>query len=40
MKKTFIALGLILPVLATAQKNIEKNIPYDKKLAAKQVTVV
>lgn len=35
MKNIFIALGLILPVLATAQKNIEKNIPYDKKLAAK-----
>jgi len=35
MKKFFMILCLIMPVLLTAQRNINKHIPYDKKLAAK-----
>ena len=35
MKKIFIALCLIMPLLLTAQKPIDKHFSYDKKLAAK-----
>ncbi len=35
MIKLFIALWLIIPMLLTAQRYIDKHVPFDKKLAAK-----